>query len=272
MENISKCPICKSNTHLLFEVNIFGVNRKLLECTSLECKQAFFDNVTWLDRAYSSAIADLDTGAVRRCLSIRKLIASVVSINANNSMTLDYGGGPGLLTRLLRDVGINCYHYDKYCSNVYAGSFEGIDTHYDVVTMVEVIEHLMNPIEDLETIFRKYTPNLVIATTVLRPAILDKSWWYLTPSTGQHINFYTSNSLKKIGRILGYHVLISGTTVIFYKEEINPFRKYLLKFSLNRYIKYIAYTYRSIFYRSSTQKDFESLRQKNDSCITTMLK
>jgi hypothetical protein len=227
---------------------------------SSDCKQGFFCNVTWLDHAYSSAIADLDTGAVRRCLSIRKLIASIVTINANNAMVLDYGGGPGLLTRLLRDVGINCYHYDKYCGNVYAGPYTSTNTHYDVVTMVEVIEHLMNPIEDLEEIFKKYTPNIVIATTVLRPDVIDKSWWYLTPSTGQHINFYTKGSLKKIGRKIGYDVITSGTTVIFYKGKNNFLDLLKLKLSLYRYVKHMIFIYRAIFYRSSTQKDFEKLR------------
>ena len=260
MENISKCPICDSNAQLLFEVKIFGVNRKLLECMSRNCKHAFFGNVNWLDRAYSSAIADLDTGAVRRCLSIRKLIASIISINTNNATVLDYGGGSGLLTRLLRDMGINCYHYDKYCNNVYAGPFAGTDSHYDVVTMVEVIEHLLNPVAELEHIFKKYSPKIVLATTVLRPDVLDKSWWYLTPSTGQHINFYSANSLKRMGRSLGYDVLISGTAVIFYKDKISASRRLLLEISLNRYVKYIIYIYRSIFYRSSTQKDFQNLR------------
>jgi hypothetical protein len=260
MKYLYSCPICKSPSNLLFEVDIFSINRKLLECVNHECKQAFFCNVTWLDRAYSNAIADLDTGAVRRCLSIRKLIASIVSINTNNSMVLDYGGGSGLLTRLLRDVGIDCHHHDKYCSNIYAGPFAGTDTHYDVITMIEVIEHLMNPIEELESILKKYTPNIVIATTVLRPDIIEKTWWYLTPSTGQHINFYTAASLKKISQALGYNVLTSGTTVIFYKEKLDLLGKFLLKFSLNRYVKHLIYTYRSIFYRSSTQKDFEKLR------------
>ena len=58
---------------------------------------------------------------------------------SEQEQVLDWGGGDGLLVRLLRDAGLDAYHHDRYADNLYAAGFEGDPTkRYSMVTAFEV--------------------------------------------------------------------------------------------------------------------------------------
>ena len=42
----------------------------------------------------------------------------------SNGSIVDYGGGYGLLVRLMRNSGFDFYRYDPYCANFFAKGFE----------------------------------------------------------------------------------------------------------------------------------------------------
>lgn len=267
MNKYRKCIICGVSTRPLFELKIFNKLKLLVECENVQCGQVQFQKVDWLECAYSNAIVALDTGAVQRCLNMRKLIVSIYTITSIikihvKKLILDYGGGTGLLCRLLRDAGLDCYSIDKYCENIYARPFEATNESYFLVTMVEVLEHLENPIVELMDIKEKYNPELIFATTLLRPKKINSEWWYLTPSTGQHINFYTENSLKLIANTIGYSLYVNGSVIIFSKRNVGLIKRILIYLSINRVVKNIVFIIRSLLFRTSYRKDFESLRTK----------
>lgn len=156
----------------------------------------------WLAESYSSAITKLDVGLVERNELLRNKIIPILARHFNTNGTfLDYAGGYGIFTRMMRDKGYNFFHTDIYCANIFAEFFdlktlqEG--TKFELVTAFEVFEHLQNPIEEIEKIL-EYSNNLFF-TTVLHPGV-DKlvDWWYLIPETGQHISLYSEKSLQYI--------------------------------------------------------------------------
>ena len=161
---------------------------------------------------------------------------------------LDFGGGSGLLCRLLRDIGIDAWSCDALRSGEYALKFQ-VDPAaiapgtFDVVTAFEVLEHLENPHQQLDDLF-KLRPNvLVISTDPYLPGY-DASWWYLTPETGQHVFFYSLPALQMIAKRFGYELLSSGRWHIFALRPISGFTRKLaawlltgkaLSFSPNRH-------------------------------------
>lgn len=185
----------------------------------------------WLEEAYSSAITKLDIGLAYRNEQLRDRIIPILTNNFNvDGLFLDYAGGYGLFTRMMRDKGYDFYHTDPYCQNIFAEYFDlediGINTKFELVTSFEVFEHLVNPIEEI-TKMLSHSDNLFF-TTEIQPANLNSinDWWYFIPETGQHISLYTIDSLKFIADKFNYEFYTDGqSTHLFTKTKFkeNPF-------------------------------------------------
>jgi hypothetical protein len=162
----------------------------------------------WLNEAYAKAIAHADTGIIAR--NERNAVSLVFFMQfIKQGPSLDFGGGHGILTRIMRDYGFDFYHYDKYAENLFASGFGGdLDKHYNLVTSFENFEHFVNPIEEIEKITR-IAVIVYFSTELLPPPPppMIKDWWYYAPDTGQHISFYTRDTLAFIARKYGMYFL-----------------------------------------------------------------
>jgi len=134
------------------------------------------------------------------------------------------------------------------------------ENHFDVVTMWQVLEHLLYPLTTLKEIHRILKPGgmLVITTPDIGgvPArILKKRWWCITRL---HINQFTTKTLTNIFKNAGFKNISS----VSYKESISllmlfiPILRYLrlykplrnlfsLNSGLGRIMNKIMLTYRS---------------------------
>src|SRR5580704_16061491 len=95
---------------------------RCVTCDSLQTEKPY-----WLAEAYSDAAPPLDPGAVQRCLN-NVALTLVVSRILRCCRMLDYGGGAGLLCRLLRDAGRDAYWFDRYAFPAYAAGFAAAST------------------------------------------------------------------------------------------------------------------------------------------------
>ena len=78
------------------------------------------------DEACSGATASLDTGALARNRFCTRLVLAVLGILGHGApRTLDFGGGHGVLVRLLRDPGIDARSFDARADNLFAQGFDG---------------------------------------------------------------------------------------------------------------------------------------------------
>src|SRR3974377_2028964 len=109
-------------TNKAFQGDVLGrYHVDFLLCDSCGSLQA--ENPYWLDESYETAIALSDTGAVARNLECHPAIVGAAGILRLRGRFLDFGGGAGLLCRLLRDTGIDAYMCDKFSTSVYARGF-----------------------------------------------------------------------------------------------------------------------------------------------------
>lgn len=184
-----------------------------------KCRETGFiqtEDPYWLDEAYSNVIANQDSGLLSRCYSFRTISALLINDNFTSSdECLDYGGGYGTFTRLMRDLGIRFFHHDPMCQNLFAGEFEArLDRRFALVTAFEVFEHLPDPRSTVKKIL-DHTDTLFFST-VLQPSPPPKSiedWHYFLPETGQHVSFFNRTSLESLARENGCTLHTNGSSL-----------------------------------------------------------
>jgi hypothetical protein len=225
-------------------------------CHSLQSQEPY-----WLEAAYKHNFAVLDTGAVQRNLTNLGAVALVARLYGLRNI-LDFGGGDGLLCRLLRDYGFNCYVSDKYADTSYAQGFTEQDFERpDLVVAFEVVEHFAHPAQDLGALFSP-KPTLVLLSTELFSG-QDETWWYLTPETGQHVFFYSRAAVQRIAERYGYRALISGSYILFAdKAHAGGFRTRLARMLLNRFVVRLARTLLVAGPSPGRDRDFEALSRR----------
>tara|TARA_B110000503_G_C7166407_1_gene422066 strand:- start:1015 stop:1809 length:795 start_codon:yes stop_codon:yes gene_type:complete len=202
-----KCNICNQETKQLFSAEIMK-KHTILYYSCLSCNFIQTEKPFWLDEAYSSAISSIDVGYVTRNVVYAEIVSSVIKFFYNRkNKFIDYGGGYGMFTRLMRDNGYDYYRQDIYCENLFAEYFDINDfpkeklKKFEVLTSFEVFEHLINPIKEIEKMFA--FSESILFSTALQPDIEFKSiddWWYFLPFSGQHVSLYSKKSLVAISK------------------------------------------------------------------------
>lgn len=208
------CKICESATEDFGGLRILATyDARYRRCQA--CGFVFVENAHWLEQAYSSAIANSDTGIAARNLKLADITSLLIALAFKDAQRfLDFGGGSGLLVRLMRDQGFDFRLLDKYCANVFAAGFEAQPgERFDLVTCMEVAEHLMDPLPTFLEL-GALAPAIVIGTDLL-PGSANRpgEWWYYTPETGQHVSFYTEGALRVIAERLTVHLATDGESL-----------------------------------------------------------
>jgi hypothetical protein len=203
MQETIKCKICGNECNPIFKSKILNKYEvDYFRCR--ECNFVQFKEVFWFDEAYKNSISDDDTGYVTRNIVDCEIVSILIKLvyNQKKSIFLDYGGGYGLFTRLMRDKGFNFFNHDKYSINIFAKYFEYKDLNknnqFNLITSFEVFEHLINPLSEI-SLMLSHTDSILFSTMLIPKKVTTlKDWWYFEPENGQHISFYTKKTLKVI--------------------------------------------------------------------------
>lgn len=211
------CRLCGGSLGFQFKATVLARHSvDYLSCA--DCRSLQTEPPHWLAEAYASNLADLDTGAAQRCfvnLGASHMVARLFGL-AN---IIDFGGGDGLHTRLLRDHGFNAHVEDAHARPGYAQGFSSPDFETpDLITAFEVMEHFANPAHDLDQIFARGAKAVLASTARWHGEGAD--WWYLTPTTGQHIFFYSEAAIALIARQHGYVLAHSGNYLLFLRPAL----------------------------------------------------
>ena len=232
------CRLCSGPLQERFRLQVLGKHAvRYLECR--RCGSLQTQAPHWLDEAYASNLSSLDTGSAQRNLTNLAACFLVSRIfRANNA--IDFGGGNGLLCRLLRDYGINCFVQDKHATPVFAQGYTHADFAVpDMAIAFEVMEHFADPRGEFAQIFSLGTKVLLASTSLYQGQAKD--WWYLSPESGQHIFFYSKEAVRLIAQQHDCHVIVSGTFVLFVRRSAgSALRMALARLALNRYLCRLA--------------------------------
>ena len=214
------CRLCGGALSHCFDGRLLGRHAvryfECQACGSLQTEPPF-----WLDEAYAeSNLSPLDTGAAQRNLNN---LGAVLALTRWLGLVrvLDHGGGDGLLVRLLRDRGLDAFVRDRHARPKYAMGFgQPGATRPDLVTAFEVLEHFVNPREELRALFDPQPRALLVSTDAWDGQGPD--WWYLAPDTGQHAFFYTRRALSDLAAREGYRLMRVGGYWLFLRRGTFP--------------------------------------------------
>lgn len=252
--SIMTCKICNSQADQVFTSKVLNkYDVSYFQCTL--CGFIQTEKTYWLNEAYTSAINLSDTGIIARNEHFRRIIVPLlVFYKKKQARFLDYAGGYGIFTRMMRDVGFDYYWLDEYAQNLVSRGFEHKkDSTYEAITAFEVFEHLDDPHERL-TDMLKYSDTIFFSTELV-PQNIDlekRDWWYFAFSHGQHIAFYTKHALRILAEKHQLNFYTNGSNFhVLTKNRINePFFKLLIRLS-----KYGLYKLTALTLTGKTQLD-----------------
>jgi len=260
------CPICQTEMLHVFDATIMGKHAasyfRCRECGLIKPKDP-----VWLPESYSSAIAETDVGLVSRNLRNRELLGPILTrLHPAGQGVLDVGGGYGLLCRLLRDNGWDCYTSDVYCENLFARAYEpGADFQAPTLLAFEVFEHIDDPLSFVREKIGQYGARTFVFSTLTHEwEVPPQDWWYYTFETGQHISIYTRATLRRLADEIGWHYLpLSDEMHVFTRDQLTVVDRLALcrkhRIFSYPYRRFVNWTLRS---KSLMNTDYESTKRR----------
>jgi 2-polyprenyl-3-methyl-5-hydroxy-6-metoxy-1,4-benzoquinol methylase len=236
MEYVS-CKLCGAdNTKLLFTANQrdWGIGEFFNVVRCNKCKLVYINprpSKEELSKYYPEqyyAFEDEEPGAyVRRKKAgedILRFVRYPTQPKTGGLRILDVGSGKGLFLSVMKELGFESFgvelspmavHFSSknYGVNVFHGELEQAnfsDEYFDLVTMWQVLEHLLNPFRSLQEIFRILKKNglLIIAVpnfSSFQAQIFQDKWYPL--DVPRHLYQFEPGTLKKMLSIAGFKMI-----------------------------------------------------------------
>ncbi|PSL47318.1 methyltransferase family protein [Chitinophaga niastensis] len=251
------CRICGHSSTFLFRGTLLDKHKVRYYACDL-CGFVQTEKPFWLKEAYEQSINLTDTGLVRRnILGAKSVVTLLFFLFNRKGKFLDYAGGYGLFTRLMRNYGFDFYSHDPYTANLLAKGFDyNPNDRIELVTTFESFEHFEDPIAEIEKILA-ISKNIFFSTQLIsNPAPSFGEWWYYGAEHGQHIAFYTGNTLKFIAEKYMLHIYSLKGYHLLTEKKIN---KWLFKFLIGAG-RYGLYKIITPFMKSKVMSDMHTLK------------
>lgn len=123
-----------------------------------------------------------------------------------NIKHLDYGGGEGLLSKLLCESGFDSSSYDPFVNK--GVNIRDVGT-FDLITAFEVFEHVPDVHALMANLISLVNEKgIILFSTLLTDGNIVKNnrltWWYAAPRNG-HISLFSRSSLSIIAHKYGFN-------------------------------------------------------------------
>jgi len=220
-----KCLVC-GGAALLFDVVDF--NKNCLEGEGLflpimghgvyyarcnSCEYTFapeFSSWTsqdFLSMIYNDDYEKIDPGYINdRPQKNANIINNIFGDYKADIKHVDYGGGNGRLSELLRAFNWDSNSFDPFPNDTKINFESGA---FNLITAFEVFEHVPNPQSMMDNInyLMDSQSGLVLFSTSVSDGFINKNerltWWYVAPRNG-HIGIHSSKSLRLLGEKYGF--------------------------------------------------------------------
>lgn len=220
--NATPCPICASERSVVFSATLL----EKYQSDYLKCRVCGFLGVrdpVWLEEAYESAIADVDTGVLARARDLEpRLICILRPLWKERAVFADIGAGYGVMVRAMRDAGLDFRWSDLHCANLLARGFELGTERCEAITAIEVLEHAVDPVTFLSDALQRTGASVAVLTTELLPEPVPDpaSWWYYAFETGQHVSFFERRTLELLAKKLGLRLRSRGNLHVLHAGQV----------------------------------------------------
>lgn len=243
------CPICGGNSKLLDVVDfnksceenrgkflpLSGVPIYYSQCET--CQFTFANEFrSWsenefLEKIYNAQYAAIDPDFLEiRPQESLQLLKLQFAGKESQIRHLDYGGGNGRLSQLLRQSGWSSQTYDPF-----SGQKVSLDDlgKFNLITAFEVFEH----VADVANLMRNLDAALddvgliLFSTFTSDQNIIPNTrlnWWYAAPRNG-HISLYSSLSLKMLGQKHGFHFGSFNNALHCYWRKVPDWAKHIFE-------------------------------------------
>ena len=198
------CRLCGGQTTRLWSLEVLRAHEvSYFECA--DCGSLQTETPYWLDNAYSSPGIGVDTGSAQRSIDLALRMSAFLDMLGVDraAQCLDFGAGSGLYGRMMRDRGWDYYAHDRYSTPFYMDAFSArpAEKAWTVISAFEVLEHLTQPAEDLESLLGGGAGLFIFTTELWRGQGPD--WPYLAPLHGQHVFFYSPKAIEGLAARVG---------------------------------------------------------------------
>jgi len=207
------CPLCQSS-----QTNKFSdsENRQYHHCNT--CDLVFVPEQFFVSNSEEKAKYDNHQNSPEDkgyCTFLDKLLLPLQAHLKEGDEGLDFGSGPGpTLCVLMGERGYEMDIYDVF----YADKPDVFEKQYDFITSTEVIEHLHNPLREIEKLWGCLNEGGVLGLmTAFRVDEFEK-WYYKRDLT--HINFFTPSTFEWLAKRLGAILTIPESGVVILKKEV----------------------------------------------------
>ena len=143
-----RCKVCEAPLHPFASGRVLGRHDvRYYRCEA--CGFVQTEHPYWLDEAYETALIAADVGVAQRNIELAAVTQTVIQqFFRADGRFLDYGGGYGLLVRLMRDRGFDFRWHDRYAQNLLSRGFDAAPDAdgFELVTAFEVLEQLVDPV------------------------------------------------------------------------------------------------------------------------------
>ena len=197
----------------------YGVTAAIFQCRS--CGFRFCPQLTDLTRYYSEMQdEEYENTREQRALQLRHILHTIRRATAGTRL-LDVGAGSGILVEQAIGLGYTAQgiepsgYLSRQAANlglpVIEGCFPGDapDKRYDVITLIDVIEHVSDPGSMLRGTHAHLSPEgiCVIVTpdvASLAAKLMGWRWWHYRLA---HVGYFSRATLTRLARDCGFEVL-----------------------------------------------------------------
>jgi len=203
-----------TSTDLKISDSHYGRTPRLVECR--RCGFRFADPLPAPDLValYSGLVdPEYQEGREGRIRPFRRILRRVRALSPKAGSVLDIGAGIGLLCEAARELGLRAtgvepsqWAVDEARRHKGLEILRGVFPHpalagqtFDVVTLIDVIEHVSNPTELLRNIAGALSPGgLAVITTPdagsIAARVLGRRWWHYRVA---HICFFSRSNMRR---------------------------------------------------------------------------
>ncbi len=211
------CRICNSCSSLFFRDH-----REFYKCS--ECCLIFtedFPDKKSEEKHYKDQWAATDPDFWKGQVDV---LLQLINHYLSPQHILDFGSGSGEMTNEFRKRGFDVTPLEPMTHGYLKDQKYSVK--FDVVVAVEVIEHLLEPWDEIHEIEKILAPDgIVVFTSLLTNPFIDrpdardqfKNWWYKDDPT--HVSFFCNRVLSKMADMRNYDIDIFGNNVFVLKRK-----------------------------------------------------